>query len=128
VTLALLTNAHISLSVAEQIKAKCPECPIYSLRHWRNGELLNAGDDAILTAALAEGLTVVTYDQRTIMPLVTKWMREGREHAGVLLIDDRTIVQEDVGGQVLALLELWNATHDENWANIVAYVKPFRKP
>lgn len=122
--LHLLTDAHISLSVAEQVKAKRPDCLIYSLRNWRQGALLNAEDDVILTKALAEGLTLVTYDQRTILPLISQWMAEGREHAGVVLIDDRTIAQEDVAGQVLALLELWDATHEESWRNAVTYVRP----
>jgi len=125
--LAFLTDAHISLSVAEQVKAKRPECPIYSLRHWRGGELLNAPDHVILAAALAEGLTLVTYDLRTIVPLISQWMTEWNEHAGVVFIDDRTIVQEDVGGQVLALLELWDAGHDENWASAVTYARPPRR-
>jgi hypothetical protein len=126
--LSFLTDAHISLSVAEQVKAKRPECPICSLRHWRNGELLNAEDGVILAAALAEGLTLVTYDLRTILPLIMQWMTEGREHAGVLFIDDRTIAQEDVGSQMLALLELWDAAQNENWANAVTYVRPPRRP
>ena len=126
--LALLTDAHISLSVAEQVKAKRPDCLIYRLRYWRDGALLNAEDDVILTKPLSEGVTLVTYDQRTIVPRITQWLADGREHAGVVLIDDRTIAQEDVGGQVLALVELWDTTHEENWANVVTYVRPSRRP
>src|SRR5438067_1983096 len=99
--LAFLTDAHISLSVAEQVKAKRPDCLIVSLRYWRDGALLNAEDDRILAAARTEGLNLVTYNQRTILPLITQWMAEGREHSGVLFIDDRTILQEDIGGQYL---------------------------
>jgi len=122
--LRLLTDAHISLSVAEQVRAKLPDCHIYSLRYWRNGALLNAEDHSILRDAHAEGLTFVTYDQRTIVPLITQWMAEGRDHSGVIFIDDRTIAQEDVGGQVLALLELWEAKREESWTNAVTYVRP----
>ena len=122
--LALLTDAHISPRVAEQVKAKRPACSIYSLRFWRSGVFLEAEDAVILAKAHEERLTLVTYDQRTIVPLITQWMMEGREHAGVIFIDDRSIVQEDVGGQVLALVDLWDAAHTENWANMVAYLKP----
>jgi hypothetical protein len=126
--LAFLTDAHISLSVAEQVKAKRPDCPVYSLRHWRNGELLNADDDVILAAAHTEGLTLVTYDLRTIVPLVMQWMSEEREHAGILFIDDRTIVQEDVGSQVLALIQLWDSARYENWTNVITYARPPVRP
>jgi hypothetical protein len=121
--LVLLTDAHISPRVAEQVRAKRPACLIHSLRFWRDGALLHAEDAVILAAAWEEGLTFVTYDQRTIMPLITQWMAEGRDHAGVLFVDDQSILQEDIGGQVRALLDLWDATHAEPWANVVGYLK-----
>jgi hypothetical protein len=58
----------------------------------------------ILTAALEEGLTLVTYDQRTIVPLLMRWRAEGRDHAGVILINRQSIAQADIGGQVRALI------------------------
>jgi len=122
--LALLTDAHISPKVAKQITAKRPEIRNYSLRSWRDGALLEAEDDVILEAAHEEGLSFVTYDQRTIVPLVTQWMMEGRDHAGVLFIDERSILQEDIGGQGRALLALWDASHGQEWANVVIYLKP----
>ena len=70
--LVLLTDAHISPNVAAQVKAKRPACTIYSVRFWRDGALLNAQDDVILAAAREEGLALVTYDQRTIVPLVPR--------------------------------------------------------
>jgi hypothetical protein len=54
-------------------------------------------------------------------------MSEGRDHAGILFIDDRTIVQEDAGSQVLALIELWDAACDENWTNVIAFARPLRR-
>ncbi len=65
--LAFLTDAHISPSVAKQVKAKQPEIVIRCLRDWRGGALLDAADEVILSAALEEGLSFVTYDQRTIV-------------------------------------------------------------
>lgn len=126
--LAFLTDAHISPKVAEQVKAKRPVCPIFSLRFWRDSALLNAEDEVILTAAQEEKLTLVTYDQRTIVPLLMQWMTEGRDHAGVLFVDEKSILQEDVGEQVNALIALWDTTQSENWANVISYLKPPRKP
>lgn len=124
--LAFLTDAHISLSVAEQIKAKRPEIVIFSLHDWRSGTFLNADDDVILTAALEENLTIVTYDQRTIAPLVMQWAIEGRDHAGVVFIDDKSIAQADVGSKVRALLTLWDKTHEQDWRNAISYLHPDR--
>ena len=122
--LAILTDAHVSLSLAEQVKAKRPEITIHSLRRWRGGALLREEDAVILAAALEEGLTLLTYDQRTIVPLVTQWAAEGRDHAGVIFIDDRSISQVDVGGQLRALLYLWDVAHAQDWKNAVSYLKP----
>ena len=124
--LALLTDAHISPHVAAQVRAKRPECIIYSVRFWRAGILLNAEDDVILAAACEEGLTLVTYDQRTIVPLVKQWMTEGREHAGVLFLDHHGIMQDDIGAQVRALIDLWGAAQSEIWTTVIGYVKPPR--
>ena len=122
--LALLTDAHLSPKAAEQITSKRPEITIYSLRLWRSGAFLGAEDEAILEAARTEGLTLVTYDQHTIVPLVTQWMTEGRGHAGVILIDERSILQKDIGGQVRALMDLWDRSQADNWTNVVTYLKP----
>lgn len=121
-----LTDAHISPKVAAQVRAKRPECPIQSLRSWRGGQLLDAEDDVILTAALEDELTLVTYDQRTIVPLVSQWMMEGREHYGVAFLDEHSIVQEDIGGQVLAIVELWDTGDREPWTNRILYLRPAR--
>lgn len=122
--LALLTDAHVSPNVAEQMKAKRPEIVIYSLQAWRDGALLRADDDVILTAALEEGLTFVTYDQRTIAPMVTQWAMEGRDHAGIIFIDEKSIAQADVGGKVRALLTPWDRAQSQDWTNAVSYLKP----
>jgi hypothetical protein len=76
--LSLLTDAHLSPRVAEQVKVKRPEMAIQSLRTWHGGEFLQSEDAVILSAALGEGLTLVTYDQRTIAPLVMQWRERAR--------------------------------------------------
>jgi hypothetical protein len=121
--LAFLTDAHISPRVAEQVKAKQPEIIIHCLRDWRGGSLLHASDETILTAALEEGLSLVTYDQSTIAPLVTQWLAEGRNHGGIIFIDVRRIPQEDTGSKVRALLGLWDKARFLDWMNTVGYLK-----
>ena len=121
--LALLTDAHISPAVAEQINARRPEIDIHSLREWRGGALLQAEDHSILTAAMEEGRSLITYDQRTIAPLLLQWNRGGRSHSGVIFINRHTIAQSDIGAQVRGLAALWDATHTQDWTNAVAYLK-----
>lgn len=126
--LAFLLDAHISPKVAEQITAKRPEIPIQSLRSWREGKLRQAEDPEILEAARQENLTLVTYDQKTIVPLVVQWIQENRNHAGVLFVDERTIVQDDIGTQVRSLIAFWDVHHQEEWTNGVSYLHPPQIP
>lgn len=122
--LAFLTDAHISLSVAKQVKSLRPEIVIYSLQDWREGALLQEDDDVILAAALEERLSLVTYDRRTIAPMMMQWAMEGRDHAGIIFIDEKSIVQSDVGGKVRALLSLWDQAASLDWTNAITYLKP----
>src|SRR5919198_6630745 len=101
--LSLLTDEQISPLVAEQVRAKHPDIPITSVSVWRAGSLLGAPDNQLLRAAAEDELTLVTYDRVSIPPLLTEWGITGGEHAGVIFIDERTIAQADLGGQVLAL-------------------------
>jgi len=65
----------------------------------------------------------VTYDQRTIAPLIAQWAVEGRDHAGVVFIDRKSISQADIGGKVRALLALWAQGNSLDWTNAVAFLK-----
>lgn len=55
--------------------------------------------------AAAEKRTLVTYDRKTIPPLLSSWAATGEEHGSVLFVDNRTIAQSDIGALVLALIE-----------------------
>ena len=39
---------------------------------------------------------------RTIPPLLKVWVEAGRDHGGIIFIDDKTISPADIGGQVRA--------------------------
>jgi hypothetical protein len=122
--LSFLLDEHISVKVAEQMRAKRADIPMQTLQEWREGRLLRQEDPVILAAAQEDGLTLVTYDQKTITPLVVQWMLTGRPHAGVLFVDDRSIPQYDIGGILRALIAYWDTFHLEDWTNRVGYLTP----
>ena len=51
-----------------------------------------------------QGLTLVTYDRRTIPPLLKTWADESRTH-GRVFVDEKAISPADIGGLVLRLNE-----------------------
>lgn len=121
--LRLLLDIHIMPVVAAQILRIRPECPIESLLRWRNGTYRTATDTEILEAAHRDATTLVTYDQRTIPLLLRNWAIRDRAHSGVIFVDGKTIRMDDVGGQVRSLTALWDAHQEEDWTNMVHYLR-----
>ena len=113
----LLLDENISPVVSEQIARRRPDIPIQSIFHWRAGTFLRQLDDLILQAAAEDGLTLVTYDQKTIPPLLIAWAAAGIEHSGVVFIDERTIRSNDIGGLVRAIEQFWDRECREDWKN-----------
>ena len=121
--LSFLLDEQISYVVMEQIRQKRPEIRIESVLVWNGGDLRGKDDDLVLSAAHAESLTLVTYDQKTIAHCITRGAMEGRDHTGVIFIDDRSIVQKNAGEQLRALIDLWDKAHTQDWTNAVSYLK-----
>jgi hypothetical protein len=91
---------------------------------WRSGGggFLGKDDSACLLEAAEQGLTLVTYDRRTIPPLLKIWAEEGRRHGGVIFVDEKTISPADVGGLVRALLQLFKETGKWDWIDRVYFL------
>lgn len=121
--LRLLTDEQISPVVAKQAPARCHGINIVALHHWQGGHFQSAPDDVLLREAHKEKLTLVTFDLRTIPTLLRSWGEQGIDHGGVVLVDERTIAQNDIGGLVAALCALWRAQNDWAWTNRVVYLK-----
>jgi hypothetical protein len=65
----------------------------------------------------------VTFDWRTIPPLLRLWAEQGINHSGVILVDERTLVQNDIGGLVGALCAVWKEQGHLDWTNRVVYLR-----
>jgi len=73
--LSILLDEQISPEIAKQVQIKHPEITIFSMHHWHQGHFLGMSDEAILQAAKIERLTLITYDQKTIPPILVNWGR-----------------------------------------------------
>ncbi|MCI0748810.1 MAG: hypothetical protein L0Y58_25670 [Verrucomicrobia subdivision 3 bacterium] len=121
--LRLLTDEHISPAVARHAAKQCRGIHITAIQSWEGGHFLNASDALLLEEAHKQKLTLATFDLRTIPALLRAWAVEGIDHSGVVLIDERTISQNDIGGLVTALCALWKEQRHLNWANRVVYLR-----
>ena len=87
--LKLLLDEHISPEVAKGLRRRDHSLVVYAMTDWERGDFLGQEDSVCLREAAAQGLTLVTYDRRTIPPLLKNWAEEGRRHGEVIFVDER---------------------------------------
>ena len=121
--LKLLLDEHISPSVAEGLHRRNRLLVVRFMAEWESAEFLGRDDSACLQQAAAQGLTLVTYDRRTIPPLLKTWVEEERDPGGVIFIDEKTISPADIGGQVRALSNLVREAAKWDWINRVCFLQ-----
>jgi hypothetical protein len=93
------------------------------MAEWEHGNFLGQEDSACLLEAAAARLTLVTYDRRTIPPLLKRWAEEGRKHGGVIFVDEKTISPADIGGLIRALIHLFQETGKWDWTDRVCFLR-----
>ncbi len=121
--LRLLLDEHISPDVADGLLRRNRSLVVHYMAEWENGDFLGQEDFACLEKAASQRLTLVTYDRRTIPPLLKTWAEEGREHGGIVFVDEKTISPADIGGLVRALINLSKETGSWDWANRVYFLR-----
>jgi hypothetical protein len=121
--LKLLLDEHISPKVARGLRRRNRALSVRAMAEWEDGGYLGQPDAACVQAAAAQGLTLVTYDRRTIPPLLKAWAEEGRHHAGVVFVDEMTISPAHIGGLVGALARLAREARSWDWTDRVCFLR-----
>lgn len=120
--LKVLLDEHISPDVADGLRHRSRLLPVHWMVEWEGGNFLGRDDAACLLEAAKQHLTLLTYDRRTIPPLLKVWAEEGRSHGGVIFIDEKTISPADIGGLVRALIQLFKETGKWDWTDQVYFL------
>ena len=121
--LKLLLDEHISPRVAKGLHHRYRWLTVEFMAEWENGRFLGQDDSECLEHAEERGLTLVTYDRRTIPPLLKDWAEAGRKHAGVIFVDEKTVSPSDIGVQVRALSKLVRDAGDWDWTNRTCFLE-----
>jgi hypothetical protein len=119
----LLLDEHISPAVADGLRRRNRSPMVVCMAEWDKGEFLGQQDSVWLEKAVAQRLTLVTYDRRTIPPLLKVWAEEGRQHGGVIFVDEKTISPADMGGLVRAVRELARTAARWDWGDRVCFLR-----
>ena len=120
--LKLLLDEHISPDVADGLRRRNPSLVVHSMVEWEDGNFLGREDSACLLEAAAQKLTLVTYDRRTIPFLLKTWSEEGRNHGGVIFVDEKTVSPANIGGLVRALSHIQKETGRWEWTDRVLFL------
>ena len=121
--LSFLLDEHVPLDVTRQLRSKRPEIPVIPLQEWEHGVHRGVDEALWLDLAREQCLTLITFDRRTIEPLLRSLGDRQISHGGVVFADDRTLAQGDIGALIRALIELWDSAGDEVWTDRVSYLK-----
>lgn len=121
--LRLLLDEHISPRVAAGIRLRDKKIIIRSLVEWESGSFLGQPDPACLREAAVQKLTLVTYDYRTIPTLLKDWAEEGRQHGGVIFVDEKTISQANIGSLIRSLERLVKQARDLDWTDRIYFLR-----
>lgn len=119
--LKLLLDEHISPTVAVGLRRR--SLTVICMAEWEGGEFLGQQDSVCLQRAAAQGLTLVTYDRRTIPPVLKTWAEEERKHGGVIFVDEKTISPSDTGGLIRALSDLSRKSAKWDWTNRICFLR-----
>ena len=124
--LKLLLDEHISPEVATGVQRGNRSLIIHSMVEWEGGNFLGKEDSVCLLEAARQQLTSVTYDRRTIPPLLKLWAEEGRSHGGVIFVDEKTVLPADIGGLVRSLILLAGEAGEADWTDQVYFLRSGR--
>ena len=121
--LKLLLDEHISPAIADGLRRRNRQLVVVCMAEWEEGKFLGQEDSACLKQAAAQGLTLITYDRRTIPLLLKAWGEEQRKHGGVIFVDNATIAPSDTGGLIRSLSDLSRKTAKWDWTDRICFLR-----
>jgi len=121
--LQLLLDEHTSPDVVVGMRRRERKAVVRGMVEWEDGGFLGQEDSACLQEAAVQKLTLVTYDRRTIPPLLKIWAEKGRQHAGVIFVDEKTISPADIGGLIQSLSILVKEAREWDWTDRICFLR-----
>jgi hypothetical protein len=123
--LRLLLDEQIAPVVAEGVRRLLPKRTILSMYEWEQGAYLGQPDETILSRAAETGWILITFDLRSIAPLLAAWREHGIDHAGVIFVPTNSIRSSDFGLLVRSIASFVQANKAiQKWGNSIHFLRP----
>lgn len=117
----LLLDAHLTPNLARHLSEGGIDA--VAIKDWLDRGYRSASDELILSAAFTDERVLVTYDCRTIPSILKEWAESDRHHAGVILVDEKTLQPVDLGGLVRAIRALVSQCGADSWQDRVIFLR-----
>ena len=122
--LHILSDEQIAPDVAVAARKRRHGMQITHLMDWLVGHFVGASDEEVLREAARQEMTLLSFDLRTIAPLLRAWGERGIDHGGVIFVVNKSFAQNDIGGLSKALAELWDLQGRLDWRNRCVFLTP----
>jgi len=119
---AFLLDEHFSPEIALAASRLEPSLTVHAIQTFAGGMLKNTPDDEILSHCRQKGYVLVTADVKTIPPIVDAWLRDGREHAGVVYVSAKTVQSNDTAAIAKRLVAMSHTTAKMEWTNFSTFL------
>jgi hypothetical protein len=115
--LQILTDEQIDPKVAVAVKRRRRDISIVSLFDWLDGHFVGASDEELLREAARQAMTLLSFDLKTLPPLLRAWGERRIDHGGVIFVDHKSFAQNDTSAISKALVDLWELQGKLDWRN-----------
>jgi len=82
-------------------------------------------DEAQLTYATEQGMTILTYNAQDFIPLARTWYATGREHAGIILSEQFS--RRQFGELLRRVLQLLDSLTADEIYNRIVFLQQFKR-
>lgn len=121
--LKLLLNEEIALKTASCLRRRNSAIAVSAVAEWEGGNFVGRDSADLLREATDKEWTLVTYDRRTIPPILKAWAEEECLHGGVIFVDEDSLPPVEIGDLVSALSRVQDEAGSWEWTNRVLYLR-----
>ncbi len=114
----LLLDEHLPKAVAATLRHLRAGTDAVHIADWRGGRWLSEDDPVLLQGLWQERRVLASYDRATLPGHLAERIAQGRNHAGVIFVDQERFPANRIGDMARALAKLLAAyPRNRDWIN-----------